>query len=152
MVRDYVLDFYQPCGQRGARLAADSYKRARRLSEWKAVAQAQWPDVSVTRIDSEGLESSIVGGEVTVTVAVQLGPLSPFDVAVQLLHGSVDRDGELNEPQTETLAHAGEEGDEQLFRGTFVCETPGLYGIAVRVVAHHEDLSHPYETGLVAWA
>jgi starch phosphorylase len=152
MVREYVERLYLPGAERSTRLAADSYKRARRLSEWKGVAASEWSRVEVRRIDSSGLEHGVVGARVPTQVAVSLGALSPSDVAVQLAHGTVDREGELIEPAIETLSYQGADGEDHLFEGSFTCQSAGLYGIAVRVVAAHEDLGHPYETGLVTWA
>ncbi len=47
---------------------------------------------------------------------------------------------------------AGSAADGHLsFEGRFRMERPGRYGVTVRVVPSHPDLTTPVELGLVAW-
>jgi len=39
-----------------------------------------------------------------------------------------------------------------LFGAVIPCRSSGTRGLTVRVLPHHEDLGHPHETGLIAWA
>lgn len=151
MVRDYVERLYLPSAAAAARMADDSFARARQLAKWKVVVTSQWPQVVVRRVETDGAPTGVVGAEVGVQVFVDLGGLWPTDVSVELAHGTVDREGQLSEPMVEPLAHAGADGQEHHFEGRFVCRSAGLYGFTVRVVPLHEDLTQPHETGLVAW-
>ena len=88
-----------------------------------------------------------LGGERTATARVVLGDLSPDDVQVQLLHGPVGQNDEIDHSHLVVMT-----GDGDRFSGTFRCEHPGRYGFTVRVVPNHPDLVSPVELGLVAWA
>jgi starch phosphorylase len=152
MMKDYVESMYEPVARQRRRLADGDFLRAKTLSEWKARVRQAWPHVSVKRVDSEGLPTGVVGGDVTLRVLVDLGDLTPGDVTVQLAHGVVDRNGDLISPAVEPVPASGTDGGEHLFETSFVCQSAGLYGFAVRVVPSHDDLLDPHETGLVAWA
>lgn len=93
-----------------------------------------------------------MGDSREVEVRVRLGGLSPEDVRVQLLHGPVDADGQLEHPaQTVALDLLDTDDGECRYAGTFTCGVPGEYGISARVVADHADLVHWTDAGLVAW-
>ena len=150
MVEEYVRDLYVPIADRGARLAADDHKRARRLAAWREHIARAWPSVFIRSVDAEDGAAHI--GEVReVDVAVELGELAPSDVQVQLLHGEVAADGLLRSPAMTVLEPAGGDGGGR-YRGSFECTVSGEYGFAVRVVPHHEDLISWTSTGLVVWA
>jgi hypothetical protein len=44
-----------------------------------------------------------------------------------------------------------EQEGEHWFVGSMPCETTGQHGVAVRVLPKHDDLSNPYEMGLILW-
>ena len=54
-----------------------------------------WPQVRVGNVEAAGADPMHVGGELEVKAKVNLGPLSPDDVQVQLFHGLVDSMGEI---------------------------------------------------------
>jgi len=39
-----------------------------------------------------------------------------------------------------------------IFVGAIHARASGRYGYALRILPHHEDLSNPYEPGLILWA
>ncbi|MEX0790519.1 MAG: hypothetical protein WD178_07070, partial [Actinomycetota bacterium] len=84
---------------------------------------------------------------------VELGGLSPDDVALELLHGPVGPGDELQDAQAVRMVPQGKaDGGRFSYEGTFVCELAGRYGFAVRVIPAHENLSSFAEMGLIAWA
>jgi starch phosphorylase len=93
-----------------------------------------------------------MGTERAAEVVVALGSLAPEDVEVQLIHGPAGQGGELASPTVVPMAPAGAEEDDHLrYAGRFRCEDAGRYGVTVRIVPHHEDLTTPAELGLVAF-
>jgi hypothetical protein len=93
-----------------------------------------------------------VGDERAVTARVATGRLDESDLRVQLAHGAVGANGELSAPTLVEMEPFGREDGISVYRGTFATEAPGLYGLAVRVVPAHRDLSNALELGLVTWA
>jgi starch phosphorylase len=84
---------------------------------------------------------------------VELGSLSPDDVAVELIHGPVGPGDEIQDTQAVRMDLQGEaQGGRYSYEGTFVCELAGRYGFAVRVIPSHPNLTSFAEMGLIAWA
>ncbi len=159
MVRDYVTELYEPAARRGDALGAAAHARARTLATWKERVRAGWSGVRVQIADPD--DSVIdLGGERVVTASLELGSLSPDDVAVQLVHGSVGSNDELSINGVVALEPAPADGDGDgdgddppyRYAGSFTCERAGRYGFTVRVVPSHPDLLTPAEMGLVVWA
>jgi starch phosphorylase len=155
MVRDYVTELYEPTASAADRLRADGHARARALAAWKAGITGAWGGVKVTGVDGDdGDDGQVALGAAREVVAeVELGALSPTDVAVQAVHGRVGQHDELEATSVVDLVpdHAVP-GSPLTFRGTVPCDTAGRYGFTVRVVPRHPDLATPLEVGLVAWA
>ncbi|MGH9245689.1 MAG: alpha-glucan family phosphorylase [Acidimicrobiales bacterium] len=153
MVRDYLEQHYEPTAERGDRLAADGYARAKQLAAWKARVQQAWEAVTVEAIDTASSVTSL-GETRTIEAVAALGELTADDVEVQLVHGPVGLSDEIEEPEVETMEPVGEpEGDGRVrYRGAFECDRAGRYGFTVRVVPCHPDLATPLELGRIAWA
>lgn len=151
MVQEYTTELYAPIAAHAGRLTADGGARARALAAWRRQLAASWDDVAVD--DVEGDDGvAVIGAERTVEVGVRLGALTPADVTVELLHGSVGADGDLIAPEGQALQPVGEDtGGRVRYRGAFTCGTSGEYGFAVRVVPAHEDLLGWADTGRSAW-
>jgi glycogen phosphorylase len=152
MVRDYVQVLYEPTAARADALQADAFRRARELAAWKARVRRAWPAVAVHAHDGADAATDL-GYEREVAAVVSLGPLSPADVEVQLLHGTVAQGEELSDVVVVPLEEDGATDDgTHRYRGTITCERPGRYGFTLRVVPAHRDLVTPLEMGCVTWA
>ena len=152
MVRDYVEEVYEPEAARTNALGADTYAGARRLAGWKTRVRAAWPDVRVTGVTSVPVNAHL-GTTQRVEAVVVLGKLGPDDVAVQLMHGHVGHNDELEDPVRETMSPTDPPGEGmQRFVGEFDCTSPGRYGFTVRVLPSNPDLEWPSDIGLATWA
>ena len=87
----------------------------------------------------------------SVSVGVELGSLSPADVAVELLHGPVAGGDELTDTEIVRLDLAGGDGPYR-YGGSFNCGQSGRHGYTVRIVPAHDDLVEPVELGCITWA
>jgi len=146
MVREYVADIYEPLADRAAVLSANGFARAKSLAAWKEEVRQAWPAVKVEGVATESTGADL-GAHRMVTATVDLGPLAGGDVAVQLLHGAVDADGELLDATTVVMRPL----DGTHYAGTLTCDSAGRYGYTVRVVPSHPDLGAFAELGCVAW-
>jgi starch phosphorylase len=152
MVKDYVEELYEPTATRADALLGGKHQRARDLAAWKQRVAGTWKAVHVDAVES-ATSTTELGDARDVVAQVSLGQLDPAEVTVQLVHGTVGQNDELEEPQTVAMAVDGPTTDGHLrYRGSFTCERPGRYGYTVRVVPHHDDLVTPVELGHVAWA
>ena len=146
MVRDYVTEIYEPSAARAALLAEDGNARARRLAAWKRATIDAWPDVRVVSVETDDSPTEL-GAVRQVNASVDLGTLTGDDVAVQLLHGPVGPDGELERATIVELRPA----DGGQWVGELSCAAAGRYGYTVRVVPSHPDLAGFADVGVVAW-
>jgi len=84
---------------------------------------------------------------------VNLGGLSPDDVAVQIFHGPIDVRGGIDSGEIIPMSVSEKaENGTYLFSGAIRYFKSGRHGFTVRVLPHHDDLGSPFETGLVHWA
>ena len=152
MVREYVTRLYLPAAAGAARVSRDGYAGARALAEWKARVRSAWAGVRVEHVEAHSPTGApTLGDTVTIRASVALGELTPADVTVQVVAGTVDADDVLRDPEFHPM-EAVEHDDD---RG-WVFETPltltrnGTLGYAVRALPHHEGLTSGAELGLVA--
>jgi starch phosphorylase len=153
MVQQYVEICYWPSAQRFLGLAADGLKRAGELATWRRRLGQSWGQVKVENVEADGNPDALrVGSELRVRARVNLGPLSPGDVQVQLVHGVLDSLGQIARPQAAPMASNGKpQGPAWEYAGAIDCTSSGQYGYAVRVLPKHADLGNPFEPGLVTW-
>ncbi|HET9690014.1 MAG TPA: alpha-glucan family phosphorylase [Acidimicrobiales bacterium] len=148
MVRDYVEQFYEPTAARSQALTADGNAKAKALAAWKLRVAAAWPEVRVVSVHSADDDGAVALGEVRrVEVTLELGGLSPEDVAVELVHGSVAAGDEMQGTEVVRMARVGDR-----WAGSFAADRAGRHGYTVRVLPAHPDLAQPVELGCVAWA
>ena len=153
MVHEYVVNGYMRANERRARLEEDNFCRARALALWKARVRAGWPGVRVERVEITLPELTQVGGEVEVRAWIRTGSLTPADLVPQVYLGKLHDGREIVEPEIVTMENqATSGGDGLLYRALVPCRTSGTHGLSVRILPHHEDLGHPHETALIAWA
>jgi starch phosphorylase len=171
MVSEYVLRLYLPAAAAAHVIEGHDYTPAVELSEWKERERAGWPSVAVVHVESGGLDDTPqVGDELQVRARIQLGSLTPDDVAVEVVYGHAGVGDALTDvnsialapaqlPTTTTPITVINPGSQHTdsdglwgFSGTVVLERAGSFGYTVRVVPKHANLASSAELGLVAGA
>ncbi|HWQ55275.1 MAG TPA: alpha-glucan family phosphorylase [Bryobacteraceae bacterium] len=154
MVQEYTERFYITAHARHEELAADSAARARTLAVWVGRVRAAWPQVKVTSVESAGIGQLKVGERFSVRARLQLGPLTPEDVSVELCVGPVDSRGEMTQQVASQMQSvAGDGAGAYRYEGSArACCTSGQYGFTIRILPCHVDMVGPFLPGLVAWA
>jgi glycogen phosphorylase len=150
MVRDYVTALYAPAAANEHALAADGHAEAVALADYVDRVRAEWPAVRIASVDAADVpQQARAGDRIDVRASVELGGLAPEDVAVQLISGAADADGDLTgRGDVLTLSPA----DDGVFEGTLTLGRTGPFGFAVRVVPRHPRLVADVELGLVTFA
>lgn len=152
MVRDYVRDLYAPAAASSARLAADCYAGARRLTEWRQRVLAAWSGVRVRHVEASGVgDTPELGATLSLRAEVQLDGLCPDDVDVQAVYGRVDESDQLHETRSVSMKYVGN-GELYHFEGSVPLERTGAFGYTVRVLPRNELLVSPIDLGVVAHA
>jgi glycogen phosphorylase len=166
MVSDYVERYYLPAAQslRRTIAAADGgggvdgeggeFEAARELTAYRLRAEAAWPKINVTDVDSTGLpDTPLLGSKLTLTATVQLAGLAPDEVTVEAVLGRVDGGDTLLDPVTVQMSYTGTaDGGSQVFSATTPLPMAGSVGYTVRVLPHHPLLAGGNELGLVTLA
>ena len=163
MVREYVQRLYMPAAKAAAAIAQHEFAGGRDLAAWKGIVTAGWSGVSVVHVESGGLARvPQVGDQLHVRAQVQLGSLTPEDVAVEVVYGTSREGDDLVNVATVELAPLDDDAaagtgpivldGSRTFAGTVTLARPGSFGYNVRVVPKNQYLANPAEMGLVAVA
>ena len=152
MLRDYTLQLYYPAAQT-SRALNDDYAGAHELAAWKSRVTEAWDGVRVDHVDAAGVpDSPQIGSALEIRVYVSLGSLHPDDVDVQVVHGLVDVDDELRDPEIVSLQpDESYEAGRYRFDGEVKLGRNGPFGYTVRILPRNPLLATPAELGLVAW-
>jgi len=152
MVQEYT-DLYLAAHARVRALEADDAARARVLGQWTRRVREGWPQVRITALEDDGAPSLEVGQKMTVRARLQLGALSPDDVAVELYVGGVDARGGFVEPVALPMTFARMEAGAAVFEGiSGLRGRTGRHGYTIRVLPFHPDLAETFAPGLITWA
>lgn len=159
MVRDYVEQYYRPA-LLTTLLMHDDKKASTEFVEWLNKLRGEWFKVSINSLTCNSHSaladeaflidcSSVPAGQpIGISAEVELGDLRHSDVAVQVLYGSVNEQGDIKDAQVVDLVP----GTGNEFHTELVVDIPGEIGITARVVPSNDLIVNPAETGLCAWA
>lgn len=152
MVRDYVTRLYVPAAESAVALRSDDFALAREVAAWKDRMRSAWWGVRVDHVESDTAGDALrLGQSVAIRAYVSLGELTPEDVRVEVIAGSVDSDDVLQAPSTQVMRpHEQFDSNRWRFSVDLTVEHPGAFGYTVRVVPWHHGLVNPAEVGLVA--
>lgn len=157
MVRDYVEQYYAPASLSASKLDAES---AGDLAHWKNRVRTEWHHVRIEDVTLRCGDVEITrafqldeGDPVDVECDVHLGALTPDDVAVQLVFGDVDENGELDNLRIVDVTGVDDlGGNHYRYRTRDKATVTGPRGCTVRVVPRNEQLSTIAELGLATLA
>jgi starch phosphorylase len=153
LVRQYVEEFYMPSLTRYTALSENGLERAKSLAAWKARVQSNWSGIKIVEVKAGTPQELKVRDALTVHAWLDLGPLTPDDVEVELYQGQLDADGEILWPNAVPMLALGQtRGPLYEFACEVSMQTSGQHGYTVRVLPNHPDLGDPYKQGLILWA
>jgi starch phosphorylase len=153
MVCQYIEEFYLPALKRYTELSEDHMQRARALAAWKARLRQGWAGLKIVEVKPDMPVELKVGDTLTVRAWLDLGVLTPDDLAVELYQGQLDASGEILWPKFISMSFTGQvQGVRHEFVGTISSQTSGRHGYTVCVLPRHPDLGDPYKQGLILWA
>ncbi len=149
MVRDYTVQMYEPAAASGDGAIADEAAQARELAAWRAGIASVWPSVRVTVDPQADLADGLAGVERQISATVDTGELSAEEVTVQIVHGPLAADGQLDLDRREVVAMRADGNGR--YSGSFTPTLAGPWGATVRALPTHRALSSVFETGLVTF-
>jgi len=158
MLQEYTEKYYLPARSRYDRLSSDDLAPVKAYAAWKERVYRCWPEVRIEDVRSDIPSETAVGVGNNVWAKIHLGDLVPDDVTVELYHGPVDANGDIQEPRIVEMAcddpeQACVEGEPgtYVFSKALTCRSSGMHGFTVRVVPRHPEQVNAFETGLVLW-
>jgi glycogen phosphorylase len=154
MVREYAERFYVPSIRLSHEMMDEDLTGATKLATWKQRVREAWPLVEIKELTTSSPSELQVGEAMRVEASVQLGPLTPSDVAVELYHGPTAGGHELLRGAVVRMRLAGNGLAPGVYRftGEIPTKDSGAHAFAARVMPWNASMSHPYETSLVRWA
>lgn len=152
MLIDYSQKFYFPALKNYKHLAKDGFAESKDLAAYLAKLRGAWGQVGVLSIDSNARPVMQRGDGLTVTACIKLGPLAPEEVRVELYHGSVSNQGDIENARRTEMRPVAQQGDCYKFQVRIECADTGRQGHTVRILPNHSALVHPYLPGLIRWA
>ncbi|MGH8745431.1 MAG: alpha-glucan family phosphorylase [Burkholderiales bacterium] len=152
MLSEYLEGVYRPAMRQWRRFAGQDFLAARRLAAWKAKLRAAWDGVSLRRVDDPA-QSIDFGAKLRIAVAVRLNGLAPDDVALEVLLGRPGNERASQSARRERLSyqHPLPETGEHLYARELAPPMAGRVEYRVRAYPANELLTHPFETGMMAW-
>jgi starch phosphorylase len=145
MVRQYVEELYCPAAKQYRRLSSGD--AATRLAAWKAHIAAEWPDVSIERVDTPPAYV-MHASRLNIELRARLGALRPGDVRVECV---VEQPNHPVRSFQAVEVPSGDGDGSARFRIEFDPPFAGLQTYRIRMYPYHELLSHPFEMGRMIW-
>ncbi len=154
MVREYAERFYVPSIRLSHEMMNDNLTGAQKLTAWKQRVRTAWPLVEIKELTTSSPTELQVGEALRVEASVQLGQLTPNDVAVELYHGPTAGGHELLTGEVVRMRLSGNGATPGVYRfaGEIPTKNSGAHAFAARVMPWNASMSHPYETSLIRWA
>jgi starch phosphorylase len=153
MLREYCEKFYIPAIQSYGNLVGDGYALTRDVAVWSKRIAGDWNNVSVSSVETPQTNGSArVGQSMLVRVEVFLGELSPDDVKIEVVRGSLNAQDQMvgSEVFTATLDESRQDG-HHVYHADMVCTRSGRMGITARIVPHNSRHQVKHHPRLISW-
>ena len=153
MVKDYAERLYEPAAKAHGILAGSGGKKAVELSKWKDSIRKNWSQISIKNVHVETKHTGVfVGDQVRVEAVVHLGPVDPKFVTVQAYFGEAVNN-EIEKPAMCAFELSKKLDDSNhLYVGEIPATESGSYGLNVRVIPTHPNVTQDHELRLITWA
>ncbi len=155
MVREYMMELYEPAHQQYLRAHAEDFKLIRDKTRWAGRVRELWDRVKFVEPAQSGAPNGSVtsGKPVPVRASIDLAGLAADDVRVEVVLGRVDNNGYLEETEVMVLPPIEQNGHVAVFGKDILPERTGRVGYALRVSPNHFDdpLTRPC-TSLLKWS
>ncbi len=133
MVKEYADGFYRPALESRKRLSGNDGEELKALLEWHRHIDENWQDVQITNVDTDLQKARGVGEEIPVSVQVEAPGIDPQDLVVEVLIGTPDAEGHLQDVSVEPTRYTSSDHTGHGFYGTVACQRTGRFGLTVRV-------------------
>jgi alpha-glucan phosphorylase-like protein len=153
MIRDYQERYYHPQYERSVKIAADNYKLARELANWKYKVNNVWEQIEIKSVEiSDGITNKMKIGHVyPCGVILDLKGLSCHEVGVELVISENDDLKTSRIVETLELKVASCNEKECCYQLDFYPNHPGSFNYGFRIFPKNENLPHRQDFKYVRW-
>ena len=155
MVSQYADNYYMKALERRKYILENEWEEAKKYSSWKSKIIKNWKSLKFVSVSEENEKSEMkVDSTYQLVCEVDLGKLSPDDVAIQIYYGKIDDRYETNANNFVVMnfIESGDERNIHKFSGEINCKKTGNFGFTLRILPKHELLHNPFELNLIHWA
>jgi starch phosphorylase len=153
MLMNYSEQFYYPALKNYRHMIKGDYSEAKSLAAYLVKLRQVWDTLHITHIDSNAKPVMQRGDSLTVTACIELGPLTPDEIQVELYHGAISsKGGYMEQASRSEMRATSHEGTIYHYQVRIECENTGMQGHTIRLLPKHPAMVHPYRTGLIKWA
>jgi len=152
MLLDYSNNYYLPALKNYKELQKSNYSEAKALSAYLEKLGSVWKNIRITSMDSTARPVMQRGDTLQVNALVQLAGLNPDEVRVELYHGAISNQGNIEHAQRTEMKFVEQNGDTYRYTVRIPCSATGRQGHTIRIVPSHPALVHPYIPGFLHWA
>jgi starch phosphorylase len=153
MLMDYSNKFYFPALKNYRRITKDDYKESKDLAAYLSKLRQAWDNIAINKIESNAKPVMQRGDLLTVNARIELGPLTPDEVLVELYHGSVsNQSASIEKAQRSEMKSVGQDGNAYRYQVKIICDDTGMQGHTIRILPKHEALVPSYRSGFIKWA
>ncbi|MBR6446826.1 MAG: alpha-glucan family phosphorylase [Prevotella sp.] len=148
---DYYSRFYEKEAKRFKAIAADGYRLAKEIAQWKEAVAERWDAVSVVssewEVPASGAET---GKSYKLRYVIDEQGLDDA-IGLELVNVSIDKDGMEHVYSKVPLEVVGREGNNYIFEGTLEPNNAGIFKSAVRMYPKNDKLPHRQDFCYVRW-
>lgn len=152
MVQEYTTKYYSKAMSFQKLLSSNSFEKTKELASWKDKIEVSWNKVKFVEVVNNQVTELKRGDTLTVKAKVELGILSPDDVAVSIYYGNIDNNGKIIDAKESVMSVVENHGNVFTFVGNLVCIDAGEFGYAVRIMASKDELASRFHYGKIIWA
>ena len=148
---DYYSKFYCKEAARFKKIAADGYRLAKDIAQWKEAVAERWDSIKVVSSEWDVPSTGAMTGQVyKIRYVVDEQGLDDA-IGLELVNVQSDKNGEEKIFSVLPLKVVGHEGNNYIFEGTIEPNLAGNYKSAVRMYPKNENLPHRQDFCYVKW-
>ena len=148
---DYYSKFYCKEAKRFKEIAANNYRLAKDIAQWKETVAERWDAISVVSAEWEVPASGAeTGKQYKLRYVVNEQGLDDA-VGMELVNIRTDKNGEEHVFSKVGLNVVGREGNNYIFEGMMEPDNAGIFKSAVRMYPKNDLLPHRQDFSYVKW-
>lgn len=153
MLDEYRSKFYDKLAGRAVRIKADNCAMAARIAEWKSRVEKHWRGIEVksVKVPDSSRRALRFGESFKAEVKLQLGELTPDDLALEVIFGK-KQDGRMTDVLiTHPMTLKSKTKNQATYSCEFGIDKAGVLDYAIRMYPCNDLIAYKQETNLLRY-